>query len=138
MSHISSHVVHDLVRVHATATCREAAALMRDRAVGSLVVCDHDRVLGLVTERDLVRRVLAPGLSADTPVGECARRDLPLLPLGATDRECTEMMREHGVRHLLVDTGSGGRALVSMRDVLVAMLDEKEALIEQLQQYVST
>jgi len=52
-------------------TVSEAVALMRQEKVGCLLVCDQNQVIGIFTERDLMRRVLADGKPLTTPVGEC-------------------------------------------------------------------
>ena len=88
-------------------TAAEAARLMRERRVGCLLVCREDRLLGVFTERDLMRRVLAAGLPLTTPVSVCMTADpvvvRPKDSIGAAVRR----MEEGGYRHLPVVDEAG-------------------------------
>jgi CBS domain-containing protein len=136
MARIEGHYSRELVALDASATCREAAALMRDRRIGAVAVREKGRVVGLVSERDLATRVVAEGLDAGAPIGPVARRDLPQVVAGATEQEVSELMRRNYVRHLLVRKDDDVVGLVSMRDVIALMLDDKQFLIEQLEHYI--
>ncbi len=85
----------------------QALELMRRDNVGCLVVCQGEHVVGIFTERDLLRRVLASGKPLTTPVGECMTRDpvvvRPKEPVAAAIRR----MEEGGYRHLPVVEESG-------------------------------
>ncbi len=89
-------------------TVAEAVALMRQQRVGCVLVCrDDDHLVGLFTERDLMRRVLAAGLPLCVPVEMCMSRDpvvvSPREPIGAAVRR----MEEGGYRHLPVVDAAG-------------------------------
>ncbi len=109
---------------------------MRERHIGSVAVLDHERIVGLVTERDLVARVLATEADHELPIGRVMRRDLPTVRPTWSESECANLMRDHHTRHLLVADGKGIYGIISMRDVIAAMLDEKQFLIEQLENYI--
>jgi CBS domain-containing protein len=109
---------------------------MHDRRIGAVVVRDGNRIIGLVTERDLVARVLATEADHEMPIGRVMRRDLPTVEPNCTEGECADLMRDHHTRHLLVQDGRGIAGIISMRDVIRAMLDEKQFLIEQLENYI--
>jgi signal-transduction protein with cAMP-binding, CBS, and nucleotidyltransferase domain len=64
------------------------------------------------------------------------RTDLPTVSAGATERECADLMKQHYTRHLLVAEGGEVMGVISMRDVIQLMLDEKQYLIDQLQTYI--
>ena len=136
MANIDRHVTREVIALDSMTPCREAARLMADRKVGSVAVREGGRVIGLVTERDLVTRVLARGDSGSMPIGEAMRTDLPRLPLDSSETECTEVMRTQYTRHLLVETKGEVVGIISMRDVIQLMLDDKQYLIEQLQTYI--
>jgi len=74
---IDKHFTRELVVLEALARCTEAAVLMRERRIGSVAVRDGGQVVDLVTERDLVTRVLAAGGTSDLALGVVVRRDLP-------------------------------------------------------------
>jgi signal-transduction protein with cAMP-binding, CBS, and nucleotidyltransferase domain len=136
MATIEKQVTREVLALEDTTPCAEAARLMADRGVGSVAVRRGGRLVGLVTERDLVGRVLARGAAASTRIGEAMRTDLPTVSLAATERECAELMKKHFTRHLLVAEGGEVAGVISMRDVIQLMLDEKQYLIDQLQTYI--
>jgi CBS domain-containing protein len=136
MATIERHVTRQVVALDATTPCREAAKVMRDKKIGSIAVREGGRLVGVVTERDMVARVMAAGDGGAMPIGEAMRTDLPRLPLTATESETSETMRTHYTRHLLVEDKGQVVGIISMRDVIQLMLDDKQFLIEQLQTYI--
>jgi CBS domain-containing protein len=135
MATIRNHVTRDIAAIDASTTCREAARLMADRRIGSVAVKDGGKIVGLATERDLVGTVLARGGDGQMPVRE-AMRPLPRVAEDASEIHCTELMKEHFTRHLLVEEKGQVVGVVSMRDIIQLMLDEKQFVIEQLQEYI--
>ena len=136
MATIERHVTRQVVALDAITPCREAAQVMRDKKIGAIAVREGGRIVGVVTERDLVARVLAAGDSGAMPIGEAMRTDLPRIPLSASETETTEVMRTQYTRHLLVEDQGEVIGIISMRDVIQLMLDDKQFLIEQLQTYI--
>jgi CBS domain-containing protein len=137
MPGIERYVTRDLVALDATATCREAARLMAEKHVGAVAVREDRRIVGIVTERDLVYGVLGAGAVCDMPVGKAMRRDLPLISCSASETECADLMRVHFTRHLLVAEAGAVVGIISMRDVIRLMVDEKQWLIDELQIYIT-
>jgi CBS domain-containing protein len=129
-------VTRDVIGLDAITPCRDAARLMADRNIGSVAVREAGKIIGLVTERDLVARVLAQGDSGSMPIGEAMRTDLPRISPRTTEAECSDLMRDWSTRHLLVEDGGKVIGVISMRDVIRLMLDDKQFLIEQLQTYI--
>jgi CBS domain-containing protein len=136
MASISSYVIRDVLGLDATATCREAADLMSKRHVGAVAVKQDGRIVGLITERDLVTRILSRGLDCQTPILEAMRRDVPVVGPELNEVECSALMKEHETRHLLVGEDGAASGLISMRDVMQMMLADKQFLIEQMQAYI--
>ncbi len=136
MASISSYVVRDVLGLDANATCREAAELMSQRHIGAVAVKQGGRILGLITERDLVTRLLSRGLDCHTPIVEAMRRDVPVIGPDLNEVECAELMKQHETRHLLVGEDGSAEGLISMRDVMQMMLSDKQYLIEQMQAYI--
>ncbi|GEJ59328.1 CBS domain-containing protein [Anaeromyxobacter diazotrophicus] len=136
MATIENHVVRDLVALEGGASCAEAARLMSERGIGAIAVRDGGRVVGVVTERDLVARVLAEGLRPELPIRQAMRTDVPLVTPSTTELDCTALMRDHTTRHLLVAERGEVVGIISMRDVIRLMLDEKEWLIGQLHTFI--
>ena len=136
MATIERHVTRQIVALDGTTPCREAAKVMRDKKIGAIAVREGGRIVGIVTERDMVARVLASGDSGAMPIGEAMRTDLPRVVMPATEVDTTELMRTHYTRHLLVEESNQVIGIISMRDVIQLMLDDKQFLIEQLQTYI--
>ncbi len=136
MASIRKHVTRDVVTLEAGAPIRDAARLMADKRIGSIAVREDGRTIGLVTERDLVFTVLARAGNANQPIREAMRAGIPRVGADATEVECAALMRDNATRHLLVEDKGQIVGVVSMRDIIQLMLDEKQFLIEQLQTYI--
>lgn len=136
MAAIARQVSREVVALDATAPVREAARLMADRRIGSVGVRDGGRLLGLVTERDLVLGFCARGGDPALPIREVMRPGVPRVPSTASEAEVATLMREHVTRHLLVEDAGEVVGVISMRDLIQLMLDEKEHVIAQLQTYI--
>ena len=135
MATIRKHVTRDIATLDANAPCREAAKIMADRKIGSVAVQMEGHIIGLATERDLVVTVLAKGGDGGQPV-KVAMRKLPRVEPTASETECAELMKKHVTRHLLVEEMGEVIGVVSMRDLIQVMLDEKEFVISQLNEYI--
>jgi CBS domain-containing protein len=137
MPGIDRYVTRELIGLDAATGCREAARLMAEKRIGAVAVKEGGKTLGLLTERDLVYNVLAEGGTCDTPIVEAMRRDLPVISPATSEVECSDLMRVHFTRHLLVVDKAEVVGIISMRDVIRLMLDDKQWLIDELQIYIS-
>jgi len=137
MAKIDRHVIRVVVSLDASAPCSEAACLMAEKKIGAVGVWRGGRTIGLVTERDLVLKVVATKGSPEMPVAEAMRSDIPTIDPGASEVECSDLMRDNYTRHLLVEERGEVVGIISMRDVIRLMLGEKQFLIDQLQVYIS-
>jgi CBS domain-containing protein len=116
----------------------EAIRRMAEHGVGALLVMQNDELLGLISERDYSRKVILKGLrSQDTPVK--AVMSTPVLTISpyATVQQGMLMMTENFVRHLPVSDGSGIIGVVSIGDLVKAVIEDQQALIEQLEHYIT-
>ena len=97
----------------------EAAQAMRDQSIGDVVVTDGPTLAGLVTDRDIVVRALAQGLSPQTTtLASIATRELIMIEQSATAEEAVQAMRQRGVRRLLVcDTDRNLVGIISLSDL---------------------
>jgi CBS domain-containing protein len=137
MATIRKHVTRDVAALDKSAPIREAARLMAEKRIGSVGVKDGGKIVGLVTERDLVLLALArDGADANHPIAEAMRKGLPRISATATEVEAAALMRDHTTRHLLVEEDGQVTGVVSMRDIIQLMLDEKQFLIDQLHTYI--
>ncbi|HUL59969.1 MAG TPA: CBS domain-containing protein [Anaeromyxobacteraceae bacterium] len=137
MASISKHVTRDVIALEASTPSRDAARLMTDRQIGSVAVREAGKITGLVTERDLVIAVVARGGDGSLPIREAMRRDVPRIGAESTEADASNLMRENYTRHLLVEEQGKVIGIISMRDIIQLMLDEKQYVIEQLHTYIS-
>jgi CBS domain-containing protein len=128
----------NIVSVAPTATVLEAARLMNDRSVGGvLVVDDAGALLGIFTERDILRRVVAAGLPPDsTKVAEVFTRDVVTTAPDTSVDECGALMSSRRVRHLPVVDATGLHGVVTIGDLLAHRVSEHETTIQHLNSYV--
>lgn len=130
---VSDLCERDVVTVPGSATVQQAAAAMRDQQVGALAVTDPyaaGRVIGLVTDRDLVLDLLATGRAAEgLAIAAVCRPDLAGVPAGTSINDAVHAMQRAGVRRLLVmGEGDAVLGLVSLDDLLDAVAGELDAL----------
>jgi CBS domain-containing protein len=137
MATIHAYVTRDVQALDGSTPAREAARLMADRRIGSIAVREAGRITGLVTERDLVETVLARGGDPSMPIRSAMRPGIPRVHCRATEQDAARLMRDHFTRHLLVEDEGEVVGIVSMRDIIALMLEEKQFLIEQLQTYIN-
>ena len=128
----------NIVSIGPTATVLEAARLMNDRSVGGLVVVDEKgALLGIFTERDILRRVVAAGLSPETTkVSEVFTRDVVTTTPDAPVEQCGAIMSNRRVRHLPVVDANGLHGVVTIGDLLAHQVSEHETTIQHLNSYV--
>ena len=123
--------------VRADQTVRQAVEIMAAHNIGAVPVIDRERVAGIFTERDLMTRVIAVGRDpATVPVAEVMSSDLIVAELSDSHEDCLRKMKQAGVRHLLVLDGGGLAGIVSLRDLLLVEVDEKDEAIKLLNAYI--
>ena len=114
-----------------------AVERMNECHIGSLVVCDGERPVGIFTERDVLARVIARGLDPKrTPVGEVMTRDLIAIRPDVTVTEAMLVITERRCRHLPVVDDRGLRGLISIGDLTRWIVRDQEQTIEDLYEYL--
>jgi CBS domain-containing protein len=109
----------DALTTDASASVRQVASLMRDRGKESVVVVAGDNPVGIITERDMIYKVVAPGVPPATPAEEIMSSPLVTVYPQAPLYEALSLMMQHRFRQLAVVDGEGRlRGLLSMRDLL--------------------
>jgi CBS domain-containing protein len=127
----------NVVSVRPTDTVLQAATLMNERTIGAVVVLEGDQLAGIFTERDVLRRVVAPGLDpAVTPVSTVMSTMVVTCQPDLSLEDCAALMTNRGIRHLPVRDQSGLAGMISIRDLLAHKVGEQEATIEQMNHYL--
>jgi CBS domain-containing protein len=139
VKHLLDRKGHDIWSVDADAPVLAAVRMMAERGVGALPVMREGRLTGMVSERDYARKVVLMGrASADTPVAQIMSS--PVITVGPEEqvRRCMELMTGKRIRHLpVVDAGGRMVGMVSIGDLVRAVIEEQQETIEQLERFIS-
>lgn len=126
------------VTIAPDATVLEALALMARVDIGALVVVDDNAVCGVISERDYARKVIIMGKrSFDTPVREVMSSTVFCVTPDAGIDTCMALMTTHRVRHLPVLEAERLVGIISIGDVVKAIIDVQQQAIEQLENYIT-
>ena len=117
----------------------DAIRLMAEARIGAVLVMDGPRLVGILSERDYARKVVLQGRSSsDTPVSEIMTSNvLTTWSLDTSDR-CMQTMTEHRIRHLPVIDGDEVVGIVSIGDLVKAVLEDQRAELDSLQRYIAS
>lgn len=138
MTEISPKVERNVAIVDENKTVLDAATVMVERYIGSVVIDGSSTVKGIFTERDLMRVVAQRRDPAQTRLKDVMRTDLLQVAPSDSVEDCMELMRAHRCRHLLVFENARFVGIISLRDLAALMLEEKEAMVEQLTRYIAS
>ena len=120
------------------ASAYEAARFMADKNIGALVVTEGGKVVGIVSERDCARKLVAMARSAqDTLLRDIMSSPVMYVHPDQTGEECMALMTENRLRHLPVMDGGQLIGLISIGDLVKATISEQQFIIEQLEHYIS-
>jgi CBS domain-containing protein len=131
------HKGHEVFTIEMDASVYDALTVMAQRDVGALVVTEKDVVVGVISERDYARKVILRGDSSkEIPVARIMTRRIVTVTPEATIDECMSVMTERRIRHLPVVDGGKLAGVISIGDVVRAMLADKDYVIERLEEYI--
>ncbi len=141
-----AHVLNDkpsdaVYSIQPEATVIEAIRVMAEKGIGALVVTDPDNhVVGIFSERDYTRKVaLLERTSKETTVSEIMTSRVFTVTKSTNVSDCLEIMTQHHLRHLpVIDEHKKLVAMVSIGDLVKAVMDEQRRLIEQLENYIAS
>jgi CBS domain-containing protein len=121
------------------ATVYEAIDQMAAKGVGALLVMEGDRLVGIVSERDYARKVILKGKSSrETYVSEIMSNPVICVPQDFTIEQAMALMTDKHVRHLPVMAEDSVAGVISIGDVVRAIIDDKESYIQQLTTYIAS
>ena len=138
VSDILSSKGREVWSVTPDSTVFDSLKLMAEKEVGALLVMDGDRLVGIVTERDYARKVILEGKSSkNSSVAEVMTKRVLCVGPERTVDECMALMTDKRARHLPVVDHKQVIGVVSIGDLVKAMISEQQVLIDQLQHYIS-
>jgi CBS domain-containing protein len=125
--------------IEADKTVFEALQLMAAKDIGALMVLEQGRPAGIFSERDYARQVILKGkTSKDTPVRDVMKTRVVYIRPDQNVEDCMALMTDKRIRHLPVLEEGRVIGLVSIGDIVKAVISEKQFLIEQLENYISS
>jgi CBS domain-containing protein len=128
---------HTVFTIGPDAKVYEALQQLAEHDVGALVVTEEGEVVGLVSERDCARKLVLLGrLARETPVRDIMSKEVICVDSKQTVDGCMALMSEKRVRHLPVLENGQLAGIISIGDVVKAIIEDREATIEQLEHYI--
>jgi CBS domain-containing protein len=137
VQHVLAQKGHKVLSVSPADTVYNAIKLMADENIGSLVVIEQGKLIGIITERHYARSVFLKGRSSpETPVSDVMERNVVCVRPNRTVEECMALMTAKHVRHLPVVNDGKMLGIVSVGDLVKSIISDKEFVIEQLEHYI--
>jgi len=138
VKHLLDNKGRHIVSVAPDASVFDAIKMMAEKAVGSLVVMEDDELRGIITERDYARKVIVKGRSSETTtVAEIMTVDVLTASSSESVNDCMEVMTEKKIRHLPVVEDNRVIGMISIGDLVEAIIADQQEAIEQLEHYIS-
>jgi len=129
---------HDVLSVSPDASVLDAVKLMADKGIGALIVMDGTAMVGMVSERDYARKVILKGRSSDTTtVREVMSTDVISTTGAASVDKCMNLMTDSRIRHLPVIDDGSVTGIISIGDLVKAVIADQKEEIEQLEHYIA-
>jgi len=138
VQHLLDAKGRDVISVTADVSVLDAIKLMAEKTVGSLLVMQGDELQGIMTERDYARKVIIKGRSSETTeVGEIMTADVCSATSQQTVNDCMALMDNLKIRHLPVVDDGKVTGMLSIGDLVQAIISDQQEEIQQLEQYIS-
>ena len=129
----------EIVAIGPQAPVIDAIRLMADHGIGALLVMDGPRLAGIVSERDYARKVILQGRSSlDTPVADIMTARLVSVGPADTTDHCMQVMTDHRIRHLPVLEGTAVVGVLSIGDLVKAVIEQQRQELDHLQRYIAS
>lgn len=138
VKHLLDSKGREIISIVEDASVLEAIKIMAERSIGSLLVMDGDKLKGIVTERDYARKVIVKGRSSNsTQVSEIMSTNMHTANPGQTVNDCMKVMTNQRIRHLPVIDNGEVVGLISIGDLVQAIISDQQEEIQQLGQYIA-
>lgn len=126
-----------LVTIEGSISVYDALKVMGEHNIGALMIVEHEQLKGIVSERDYARKIILKGKNShDTLVSEIMTSELITITPHTSIDECMQLMRNHHIRHLPVLENEKLVGIVSIGDVVSAVIDMQKDTIDHLQNYI--
>jgi|SRR5690606_1218993 CBS domain-containing protein len=134
---VLAHKGRRVISIEPDAKVFEALQLMSDKNIGSVLVMDGETYCGLLTERDYARKVILKGrASSDVRVKDIMSTDLPRINPETSIEACMQLMSDNNIRYLPVFSNKSVTGIISINDVIKAVIANQQDTIQQLENYI--
>ncbi len=138
IKHLLDRKGRDIISVKPETSVLDAIRLMAEKGIGSLVVMEDQELLGIMSERDYARKVIIKGRSSEsTAVSEIMTANVFTTSSSETVNDCMSVMTEKKIRHLPVVEDDIVIGMISIGDLVKAIISDQQEEIEQLEHYIS-
>ncbi len=135
---LSAKEIDTIWSVSPGATVYDALVLMKEKNIGAVLVLEGSRLAGIFSERDYARKIVLLGrASKDTLVNEVMTTRVITVGVEEKIEKCMEIMSERHIRHLPVAEGDTLIGIISINDIVSAIIREQKAHIKSLESYIS-
>lgn len=135
---LKSKAVPGVASISPMASVRDAAVLMGENRIGALLVMAGDNIVGIVSERDIARKLVQDDKSATgTKVADIMSSPVMYVETTRTNEECMALMTDNRLRHLPVMERGTLVGLISIGDLVKDVISEQQFIIEQLEHYIT-
>ena len=129
----------EIIAIGPDAPVIDAIRLMADRRVGALLVMEGPRLAGILSERDYARKVVLQGRSSsNTPVRDIMTAKVVTVRPDDSVDHCMKVVTDHRIRHLPVADGDAVVGVISIGDLVKAVIVDQQAELDQLQRYIAS
>lgn len=138
LAHIlSRHPNRSLVTLPSDSRISQCVNTMFEMNIGAIVIQDEERTIGVISERDITRKLVAKGLDPDTTLAQdIVYADVAILKSDSPVEKAMEVMGKQQRRHILVKEEDTLLGIISIGDIMAMLLQEKQFEIEQLENYI--
>ncbi len=137
--HIIDSKGNDIWHITSEDSVLDAIKMMAEKGIGALLVMDNEDLSGIVSERDYARKVILKGKSSrETPVKDIMTAEVVVTNPAETVEQCMALMTENRIRHLPVVEDGKVVGVLSIGDLVKAIIAEQQFHIEQLESYIAS
>ena len=129
----------EIFAVSPDASVHDAIKLMAEKGVGAVLAMQGARLCGIVSERDYARKVVLQGRSSsNTPVRDIMTAKVVTVRPDDSVDHCMQVVTEHRIRHLPVAEGDAIVGVISIGDLVKAVIEDQKVELDQLQRYIAS
>jgi CBS domain-containing protein len=129
----------EVFAVSADDSVLDAIKLMALKGIGAVLAMQDGRLVGIISERDYARKVVLQGRSSSsTPVRDIMTADVVTVRLDDTVDRCMQIVTDHRIRHLPVLESGNVIGVVSIGDLVKAVIEDQQLELDQLQRYIAS